>query len=206
MPRLLLLIGLPGSGKSTLAAQLLQTDPRRQLISTDAIRAQLFGDEAVQGDWRLVGREVERQLRQAVLAIQAGTATEAVYDATNVVRKQRRQAIALSRACGFTHITGIWLNTPLKVCLHRNQARDRQVPPAVIERMYRRLWGAPPATSEGLDELITGSSPIYDSSASVGGNSALGSVDGNSASVRGNSGRASVAGMVGSVAGSDGPT
>ncbi len=158
MPRLLLLIGLPGSGKSTLAAQLLQADPRRQLISTDAIRAQLFGAEAVQGDWLLIWREVERQLRQAVRAVHDGTATEAIYDATNVVRKQRRQAIALSRDCGFTHITGIWLNTPLKVCLQRNQARDRQVPPAVIDRMYRRLWGAPPAIAEGLDEVIEWSS------------------------------------------------
>lgn len=154
MPRLFLLIGLPGSGKSTLAAQLLQDCPNRQLISTDAIRAQLFGDEQIQGDWLLVWREVGRQLQVAAQTIQAGTATEAIYDATNVVRKQRRQAIALIREAGFTHITGIWLNTPLRVCLQRNQTRDRQVPQDVIDRMYRRLWGAPPATQEGLDELI----------------------------------------------------
>jgi predicted kinase len=154
MPRLLLLIGLPGSGKSTLAAQLLQDCPSRLLISTDAIRSQLFGDAQIQGDWLLVWREVGRQLRDAAYAIQMGTATEAIYDATNVVRKQRRQAIALIREAGFTQITGLWLNTPLRMCMQRNQARDRQVPQAVIERMYRRLWGAPPATQEGLEELI----------------------------------------------------
>jgi len=154
MPRLLLLIGLPGSGKSTLAVQLLQACPQRRLISTDAIRAQLFGDEQIQGDWLLVWREVERQLRDAVQCIKAGTVTDAIYDATNVVRKQRRQAIALARECGFTQITGVWLNTPISVCMQRNQSRDRQVPQDVIARMYRRLWGAPPSTQEGLNELI----------------------------------------------------
>lgn len=160
MSRLLLLIGLPGSGKSTLAARLLQDCPSRLLVSTDAIRAQLFGDEQIQGDWLLVWREVGRQLQVAAQSIHAGTATEAIYDATNVVRKQRRQAIALIREAGFTHVTGIWLNTPLRVCMQRNQARDRQVPQDVIDRMYRRLWGAPPATQEGLDELIELSSSL----------------------------------------------
>lgn len=154
MPRLLLLIGLPGSGKSTLAAQLLQACLHRRLISTDAIRAQLFGNEQIQGDWFLVWKEVGCQMRDAVQLIHAGQATEAIYDATNVVRKQRRQAIALARASGFTHITGVWLNTPIKVCLQRNQARDRQVPQAIIDRMHRRLWGAPPALQDGMDELI----------------------------------------------------
>lgn len=154
MPRLLLLIGLPGSGKSTLAATLLQAEPQRRLIATDTIRAQLYGDAANQGDWLRVWQEVGRQLREAAQLIHIGVAPDAIYDATNVVRKQRRQAIALARECGFTHITGIWLNTPIAVCVKRNQNRDRQVPRAVIERMYRRLWGAPPALQDGLDALL----------------------------------------------------
>jgi len=45
-------LGFSGS-KSSLAQQPLAEDPRRQLISTDAIRSQLFGDEAIQdrGCW-----------------------------------------------------------------------------------------------------------------------------------------------------------
>jgi len=39
--------------RQPLAQQLLAEDPRRQLISTDAIRSQLFGDEAIQGPWLL---------------------------------------------------------------------------------------------------------------------------------------------------------
>jgi predicted kinase len=114
----------------------------------------LFGDESVQGCWLKVWREVDREFREAVQAIASGTAREAIYDATNVVRKSRRQAIALARGCGFTYLTGIWLNEPLEVCLQRNQQRDRQVSDAVIERMNRRLWGAPPSIQEGFDCLI----------------------------------------------------
>lgn len=150
--RLLLLIGLPGSGKSTLAAQ-LQHD-RRRVISTDAIRAQLFGHEEVQGPWIKVWREVEHQFRQTVEQIAAGQVIEGVYDATNVVRRQRRQTIALARTCGFMDIWGIWLQTPLSLCLERNQQRDRQVPVPVLLQMHRRLVGAPPAVDEGLDQLI----------------------------------------------------
>ncbi|EKQ67966.1 putative kinase [Leptolyngbyaceae cyanobacterium JSC-12] len=154
MTHLLLLIGLPGSGKSTLAAHLIQDCPKRWLISTDAIRARLYGDEGIQGSWLAIWHEVGQQFRQAVQYIQAGEASQAIYDATNVVRKQRRQAIALARASGFTRITGLWLNTPIRLCVQRNENRDRQVPKEVIYRMNRRLCGAPPSKQEGMDELV----------------------------------------------------
>lgn len=154
MPRLILLIGLPGSGKSTIAASLQQTSPGLIRVSSDAIRAQLFGDEAIQGDWLLIQTEVQRQLQQAVQLILHGKAPAAIYDATNVRRRYRRQAIALCRRIGFTHITALWLDIPLQVCLSRNQQRDRQVAEAVIHRMHRQLVGAPPHSIEGIDCLI----------------------------------------------------
>lgn len=154
MARLILLIGLPGSGKSTLATQLL-AEQQRQLISTDAIRSQLFGDEAIQGQWLLVWHEVQRQFQQAVVQISRGAAQEAIYDATNAQRRQRREVIALARATGFTQIIGLWLDMPIWLCLARNQRRTRSVPEDVILRMYRQLQGAPPSVQEGLDCLIS---------------------------------------------------
>jgi predicted kinase len=160
------MIGLPGSGKSTLAASLLAGDESlpsewnlqgtdaRGLISTDAIRAQLFGDEAIQGSWLKIWLEVRSQFQQAASAIAANKLEFAIYDATNAVRKQRRDAIALARKAGFTHLTGIWVNPAIKTCLERNRQRNRQVPEEVIHRMAHRLYGAPPSIEEGLDCLI----------------------------------------------------
>ena len=183
MVKLILLIGLPGSGKSSLARQMLAENPQRPLISTDAIRSQLFGDEAQQGPWFLIWREVQRQFQQAVVQIsstatamtalastedsemqgllnggkfgtQVSNAGEAIYDATNAQRRHRREIIELARATGFTHITGLWLDTPVWLCLARNRRRVRQVPEDVILRMHRQFQDAPPTLQEGLDRLI----------------------------------------------------
>jgi predicted kinase len=151
MTRLILLIGLPGSGKSSLASKLLSKWSRSQVISTDAIRAQLFGSESVQGSWGLVWSQVQRQLLQA---IEHSPSPVAIYDATNAVQRHRIEAIALARATGFTHITGIWLDTPLNICLKRNRQRDRVVPEEVILQMHASLLEAPPTLQDGLDRLI----------------------------------------------------
>ncbi|MEA5564074.1 AAA family ATPase [Anabaena sp. UHCC 0399] len=146
---LILLIGLPGSGKSTLAKQLIAECPLMQLISTDAIRGQLFGSEAIQGSWMLIWREIERQLQQAI-----STDKTVIFDATNAQRRHRREIITLTRGIGFTHITGVWVKTPVWLCLARNQKRDRTVPEEIILRMHRQLRDAPPSREEGLDELV----------------------------------------------------
>ncbi|MFM6308736.1 MAG: AAA family ATPase, partial [Dolichospermum sp.] len=112
------MIGLPGSGKSTLAKQLLTECSQMQLISTDAIRGQLFGSEAIQGAWPLIWQEIERQFQQAINLDQG-----VIFDATNTQRKNRREVITLARDFGLTHITGIWLRTPIWLCLARNQRR-----------------------------------------------------------------------------------
>ncbi len=152
--QLILLIGLPGSGKSSLAEQLVAQSPGSAIISTDAIRAQLFGDEGIQGPWLLVWKQVQHQFSQAVEQINLGQIPRAIYDATNAARRQRREAIALARATGFTKIIGIWVDTPLQLCLERNRRRDHQIPEAVILRMGRQLRDAPPALGDGLDQLI----------------------------------------------------
>ncbi|MDJ0733044.1 MAG: AAA family ATPase [Nostocaceae cyanobacterium] len=146
---LLLLIGLPGSGKSTLAQKLLTECPQMPLISTDGIRGQLFGSEGVQGPWMMVWREVQRQLQQATIS-----GKTAIYDATNARRRNRREIIAFARDLGFNQITGIWVNTPLWLCLARNKRRQRIVEEDVILRMYRQLRDAPPSLQEGLDHLV----------------------------------------------------
>lgn len=156
MTKLILLIGLPGSGKSTLAKKLVAECPQMHLVSTDAIRGQLFGSEAIQGSWLLIWQEIERQLQQAVVDQKV-----VLFDATNAQRRHRRELIALARDLGFTHITGVWIKTPVWLCLARNKKRLRQVPEDVIFRMHRQLRDAPPTLEEGLDYLITHESSSF---------------------------------------------
>ncbi len=149
-PQLLMLIGLPGSGKSILGQRIANQYPESKIISTDVIRSQLFGDANIQGRWLLIWREIERQLREVLIK----NLPIAIYDATNVVRKQRKEVIKLARKIGFNQITGIWLNTPVKLCLNRNQNRDRTVSSEVILEMADHLYDAPPTLEDGFEELI----------------------------------------------------
>jgi predicted kinase len=149
MSRLILMIGIPGCGKSTFTQKLLLKHPKILLISTDKIRAKLFGSEEIQGSWLQIWQEIKTLFQYAVTH-----KLTAIYDATNAQRRQRKDAIALAREIGFNQIIGIWLNTPLSVCLERNQKRDRQVREEIIMGMYQQLTDAPPSKADGLDRVI----------------------------------------------------
>lgn len=151
---LILLIGLPGSGKSTWARQFIQQFPRYEVLSTDKTRALLYGDAAIQGEWAQIWHQLEALLRQSVQAIDVQVREGVIWDATNVQRRRRRELIQTLSQLGFNDIGAVWFDTPLAVCLERNQLRDRTVPPEVILKMHRELVGGPPDISDGLDWLI----------------------------------------------------
>ncbi|HLO85350.1 MAG TPA: AAA family ATPase [Nostocaceae cyanobacterium] len=149
MTTLILLVGLPGSGKSTLAKQLLTQCPQMRLISTDAIRGQLFGSPRIQGDWSLIWQEIKQQFQQAVVANQG-----VIFDATNTHQLYRRELIASARNFGFTNMIGVWVKTPVWLCLTRNKGRSRQVPEHIIFQMHQQIQDNPPSLEDGLDQLI----------------------------------------------------
>lgn len=150
---LLIMVGLPGSGKSTWARRYLRCHPDYRIISTDNVRRQLYGDAAIQGEWRDIWQDVVQQLSEGRQAIAQGQASGIVYDATNVRRRHRREFVQTARRYGYAPVVAVWMDTPLDICLARNQARSRQVPTEIIEKMYRQLMGAPPTQAEALDQV-----------------------------------------------------
>ena len=151
---LLMLVGIPGSGKSTWARDFVLAQPRYQIVSTDGLRAALYGDEATQGDWGQIWQQVLAQWRGGVAAICRGELDGVIYEATNARRRHRRATIAAARNTGFTTITLVYFDLPLSLALARNQMRSRQVPADVIATMHRQLRGAPPSVQEGCDRIL----------------------------------------------------
>ena len=154
---------MPGSGKSTWARAFLAQSPDIRGVSTDQIRADLYGNEAIQGDWQQIWTQVQDRWQTALADIQTGRCGGVLYDATNVRRRARRQLLHQARTLGFTRCIGLWFDTPLALCLQRNQGRwsktdpkgpSRCVPPDVIHRMARQLAGAPPHCREGFVALM----------------------------------------------------
>ncbi len=148
MPTLLCLMGLPASGKSTAVASIQTLYPNLRVVSPDRIREDLYGDAAIQGDWATIQAIVETQL------IAAAQSPVSIYDATNANPIHRVEAIALARDCGFTTVIGLWFDLPIALCLTRNQARSRQVPEAVIERMDAMLRSHPPQMADGFEQVL----------------------------------------------------
>jgi predicted kinase len=145
-----LLIGLPASGKSTLA-QLLAQQTGGLIVSTDAIRAQIYGDTSIQGDWAEIEAEVFSQIRLAVAHQQS-----AIYDATNASQTWRVKFLQQTADLPNTRWIGWYLTTPIQLCKQRNQQRDRQVPDRVIDSMATDLKQQPPKTAEGMARLHLG--------------------------------------------------
>ena len=160
---LILTVGIPGSGKSTwakkLAAQKAAQDQHYLIISTDCIRRELYGDEAIQGEWIDVQKSLVSQLKSARQSIAQGHTSAVIYDATNAARRQRREFVQIARDCGYAPVIAAVIDTPLEICLQRNADRSRQVPPHIIEKMYRQLIGASPTEAEDIDRIIKVSLP-----------------------------------------------
>ena len=145
------MIGPPGSGKSTLAAILAPLLPA-QVISTDALREQLWGYSNIQGPWS----ELEPYLHGAIdRAIADGD--NVLVDATHAQRDWRRRLMHRSMGDQHAQWTGWWLQTPLDQCLVWNRCRQRAVPEVVIRAMHVGLNSRPPnrpELSEGFTSLI----------------------------------------------------
>jgi protein phosphatase len=148
-PSLVVLVGAAGSGKTTLATRLFAPD---EILSSDALRAAISGDEADQRGsavaFRILHRTLERRLSSAELT---------VVDATNTKPEYRRPLSARARAAA-TPTVAIVLDLPPTTVQAQNASRTtRVVDSAVVGRhleAVRRTIDAGQLTAEGFDHIV----------------------------------------------------
>jgi predicted kinase len=131
--KIIVAVGLPGSGKSTYFKKL-----GVQPISSDAIRAELTGDEGNQ----TVNRRVFAKMRALLKEDRPVT----YIDATNLTRRDRRQWFKPG-----AQMEAVYFDIPLEVCKARNAARSRIVPEHVLDLMAAKL--VPPSLDEGFSKV-----------------------------------------------------
>ncbi len=148
-PVLFMLMGIPGCGKSTYAKRL--SDNRKAtgrkvcIVSTDAIRQEVYGDENDKEHNADVFGIAKHRI-QAALA----KGIDVIFDATNISKKRRMlfmrdfDSTICKRVC-------CAIMTEYDECVRRNGSRDRVVPEYVIRRMYTN-W-EPPHYHDGFDEV-----------------------------------------------------
>ena len=139
-PCLVVLVGAAGSGKSTLAARLFAAD---QILSSDAFRGVLTGDEANQTATRaafaMLHRALDRRLAEGLTT---------VVDATNVTSFARRSLVRLAERHRVPAVALV-LDLDPTLVLARNATRSgRIVPAAAVQRHLDQL-----ARSLRRDEL-----------------------------------------------------
>lgn len=141
------LVGIPGAGKSVLA-QTLAEENDAMIVSSDAIRGELYGDEAVQKDPAKVFRLVEERV---VCHLNNGVSV--VMDATNINAKRRRtflNAVRLRVRADYVKECHVVMCDPA-IAIERDLTRDRTVGKDVILKMVKGFQ--PPMLCEGWDDI-----------------------------------------------------
>ena len=140
-----MLIGLPqpGCGKSTYAKNILKEDSSVIIVSSDAIRKELYGSEEDQSHNQEVFNEVFKRTRDAIKDNK-----HCIIDSTNLSRKRR---IAFLKQFNNCEKRATVFAIPFEVCCERNNSRERIVPQYAMDRMFKSFQ--PPAYEEGFNEI-----------------------------------------------------
>jgi len=130
-PSLVVLVGAAGAGKSTLAARLF---PPEAILSSDAFRAVVSGDEGDQRVTRVAFSILHRELSKRLAAKRT-----TVVDATSVTAFARRGLVRRAAAAGVPAIAVV-LALPRTLVLARNATRPgRIVPEAAVRQQLDDL-------------------------------------------------------------------
>lgn len=146
MNKFYMLIGVPGVGKTRVAAEYAEKYDA-VIVSSDAIRGDLYGDESVQGDpakvFRIVHENIKHYLRKGC---------NVIMDATNINSKKRAAFLReINKVCPDCEKIAIVVVADIDTCISRDLARKRTVGREVIYKMVSNFQ--PPFYYEGWDAI-----------------------------------------------------
>jgi predicted kinase len=128
------MVGLQASGKSTWVG--------RHLAATHTVVSK--------DHWPNARRREARQRRVVAELLDAGTPV--VVDNTNPSPEDRAPLIAAARAAGVP-VRAVWVDTPVEVCLARNDAREGRARVPLQGLLGTRSRLTPPTRDEGFDRV-----------------------------------------------------
>lgn len=145
-PIFIMLVGVSGAGKSTIAKDFYNLMDNSIIISSDAIRAELWGDENCQLNPKKV---FEIMNTRTVENLKKGISV--IYDATNLISSRRSQLIKqIKPYC--KQVNCLFIDKSLNECAQNQMKRKRQVPYDVIRKQLSQL--EVPKYSEGWDKIL----------------------------------------------------
>jgi predicted kinase len=129
MKKAILFIGLPGSGKTTIVNR--DYTEGYTIVSADDIKQGHPdydpNDPEPLHQWSV--KEAERQMN-----VLSDSGDQICMDSGGVNNSYSLRIISMLKTKGY-HITLVYVETPLKICLERNKKRERKVPEqAIIEK------------------------------------------------------------------------
>jgi predicted kinase len=145
MNKIIMLIGAPASGKSTYAEK-LAAEHNAVILSTDKIRAALYGDESIQGVWAEIQAILYKDIKNAIKANK-----NIILDSTHYKKEFRAKII--KNFSKYSEFSAYYFNYPFALIYSRNKNRPRRVPFEVLAAMYKELKLRPPLLSEGFKSI-----------------------------------------------------
>ena len=145
MNKIIMLIGAAASGKTTAAPKIAAKN-NAVIISTDRIRAALYGAEHIQGNWQEIEAVLYDRIKNAIKQNK-----NIILDSTHYKKEYRAKIIKNFAKCSI--FSAYYFNYPFSLIYSRNKHRARRVPFDVLAAMYEHLNNAPPTLAEGFKSI-----------------------------------------------------
>ena len=141
-----MLIGAAASGKSTAAPKIAAEYQNAVILSTDKMRAKLYGAEHIQGNWPDIEALLYKRIKKAIKQNK-----NIILDSTHFKKQYRAKII--KNFAKYSKFSAYYFNYPFSVIYKRNKERARVVPFNVLTAMYKELKKAPPTLAEGFKSI-----------------------------------------------------